>query len=80
MTTPDRYGSLISWLLEGDPSIRYQTLRDLVPTPEAMLKRERERILHEEQNTLRALRILAWWETASRHPSTPMTDRLPDLI
>jgi hypothetical protein len=34
----------IDWLLEGDPSIRWQTMRDLVGAPETVFERERDRI------------------------------------
>lgn len=37
----------ITWLLQGDPSIRYQTLRDLVHADEKVIARERENILKE---------------------------------
>jgi len=35
---------IIKWLLEGDPVIRYQTLRDLTDVPEAEIRIERNRI------------------------------------
>lgn len=35
----------VSWLMEGDPSIRYQTLRDLLDAPGEETGRERSRIL-----------------------------------
>ena len=34
----------IDWLLEGDPSIRWQTLRDLVRAPKATVVRERKKV------------------------------------
>ena len=40
-----RYNKQIKWLLEGDPSIRYQTLRDLVNADETEISKERQRIL-----------------------------------
>jgi len=37
----------IDWLLEGDPAIRYQTMRDLVKTDPDDIKKEQENILKE---------------------------------
>src|SRR5262245_11741641 len=34
----------IEWLLEGDPSIRWQTMRDLLGAPEAAFERERGKV------------------------------------
>jgi hypothetical protein len=34
----------IRWLLDGDPAIRWQTLRDLVGAPQATIERERRRV------------------------------------
>ena len=45
----------IRWLLEGDPSIRWQTLRDMAGA------RERSGA-PSHWNTLRALRVIRWWE------------------
>ncbi len=39
--TADR---VIQWLLEGDPAIRWQTLRDLIGVREGMVERERRRV------------------------------------
>jgi hypothetical protein len=36
--------STIQWLLEGDPAIRWQTLRDLVNSNQSEVERERERV------------------------------------
>src|SRR5215471_18631955 len=35
---------VIDWLLDGDPSVRWQTLRDLVGKPARAVQRERSRI------------------------------------
>jgi len=43
----EKYKKQIEWLLQGDPSIRYQTLRDLSNADINMVHAERERILHE---------------------------------
>ena len=40
-----KYQRQIAWLLEGDPSIRYQTLRDLVQSNKKDIESERENIL-----------------------------------
>src|SRR5882724_1390572 len=37
----------IPWLLAGDPSIRWQTLRDLLGAAESEVERERSRIAHD---------------------------------
>ena len=34
----------IAWLLEGDPAIRWQTLRDLTDAPEVEWKTERRKV------------------------------------
>jgi hypothetical protein len=34
----------IQWLLDGDPAIRWQTLRDLAGAPERVVEREREKV------------------------------------
>ena len=42
-----RYKKQIDWLLTGDPSIRYQTLRDLINADQQVLNKEQECILNE---------------------------------
>jgi hypothetical protein len=37
----------IQWLLDGDPAIRWQTLRDLVGADERTVKRERQKLLRD---------------------------------
>src|SRR5438128_1135315 len=37
----------IQWLLDGDPAIRWQTLRDLVGAPEPSIQRERRKVASE---------------------------------
>jgi hypothetical protein len=37
----------LGWLLEGDPSIRWQALRDLAGAPPAQVQAERARVAHE---------------------------------
>jgi hypothetical protein len=43
---PARVG-IIEWLMEGDPSIRWQVMRDLEPTPEAVWTAEQRRVASE---------------------------------
>lgn len=43
----EKYKKQIKWLLEGDPSIRYQTFRDLVKANVEDIKIERQRVLNE---------------------------------
>ena len=44
---PSDDGPVIQWLLEGDPAIRWQVLRDLLDAPEAEWLAERARTEHE---------------------------------
>jgi hypothetical protein len=49
MSTPpvsseSRTNPVIQWLLDGDPSIRWQTMRDLLRTDESAFERERRKI------------------------------------
>ena len=37
---------IINWLMEGDPAIRWQTLRDLMDVPEQTWKTEQQRTMH----------------------------------
>jgi hypothetical protein len=39
--------AVLDWLLEGDPAVRWQTLRDLVGAPAASVRRERARVAAE---------------------------------
>ena len=50
----------VQWLLEGDPAIRWQTLRDLAGATESAVERERKKIARE-----------GWGERllAKQHPS-----------
>jgi len=45
MTFQDKYKNQIRWLLQGDPAIRYQTLRDLVAANPEEINHERNEIL-----------------------------------
>jgi hypothetical protein len=47
MDFQEKYKKQIEWLLEGDPSIRYQTLRDLVNANVKDINKERQRVLKE---------------------------------
>jgi hypothetical protein len=42
-----RTDRVIQWLRDGDPAIRWQTLRDLVGAPEATVERERRKVARE---------------------------------
>src|SRR5207248_2035163 len=42
-----RADRVIRWLLDGDPAIRWQVLRDLVETAERTVDRERRRVAHD---------------------------------
>jgi hypothetical protein len=42
-----RRDATIQWLLDGDPAIRWQTLRDLVGAPGNAVERERRRVGHD---------------------------------
>ncbi len=44
MTLKQQADATIQWLLDGDPAIRWQTLRDLVGAPEQTVKRERRKV------------------------------------
>src|SRR5438034_4318097 len=44
VTSGPRTNSVIQWLLDGDPAIRWQALRDLVGAAEASVERERRRV------------------------------------
>ena len=46
MATPAR-DTTIKWLLDGDPSIRWQTLRDLLAAPQRSVERERRNVSRE---------------------------------
>jgi len=47
MDFQEKYNKQIEWLLEGDPSIRYQTLRDLLNANVNAINKERSRVLKE---------------------------------
>jgi len=46
-TVPDEAGdgAVVEWLLEGDPAIRWQAMRDLLEEPASIWEAERERVL-----------------------------------
>jgi hypothetical protein len=44
VTTGLRTDTAIQWLLDGDPAIRWQTLRDLVGAGKSAVERERRRV------------------------------------
>lgn len=59
--------SVILWLLDSDPSIRWQVMQDLIGAPADEVTAERARVATEGEgqpsrwNTLRALRVLDWY-------------------
>jgi len=44
MTSPPQTDQVTDWLLDGDPAIRWQSLRDLVGAPARTVERERQKI------------------------------------
>jgi hypothetical protein len=44
VTTQTALDPVLQWLLEGDPAIRWQTLRDLARATEGVVERERKRV------------------------------------
>jgi hypothetical protein len=60
------------WLLDSDPAIRWQVMRDLTEEPANAVAAECSRVApkHSRWIALRALRVLRWAE-ASRRPSMP---------
>jgi hypothetical protein len=51
--------SVVEWLLESDPAIRWQVMRGLTDEPEEEVAAERADE-PSRWNTLRALRVLNW--------------------
>ena len=47
LNSKPRPDKAIQWLLDGDPAIRWQTLRDLVGAPEPSVERERSKVARE---------------------------------
>ena len=45
--TAERRQRIVEWLLQGDPAIRWQVMRDLLVTPDAEVSSERQRIAHQ---------------------------------
>src|SRR5881392_312119 len=45
--TPKTEGSVIRWLLDSDPSIRWQVMRDLISSPAEEVAAERARVATE---------------------------------
>ncbi|QQS02224.1 MAG: squalene cyclase [Austwickia sp.] len=45
--TTEQSEAVLSWLLAGDPAIRWQVMRDLADAPEAEWQAERQRVEHE---------------------------------
>ena len=45
MAIPDQDAAVVDWLLEGDPAIRWQVMRDLLDEPAEVWEEERQRTL-----------------------------------
>ena len=43
---PDLDDSILEWLLESDPSIRWQVMWDLIGAPQEQVAAERARVAH----------------------------------
>jgi hypothetical protein len=58
------------WLLDSDPAIRWQVMRDLTEEPANAVAAECSRVApkHSRCITLRALRVLRWAEASRRTP------------
>jgi hypothetical protein len=58
--------TVVDWLLDSDPSVRWQVMRDLTGAPAEEVAAERAQVAAEcrpsRWNTLRALRVLRWYE------------------
>ncbi|HEV3137037.1 MAG TPA: hypothetical protein VGZ26_04020 [Pirellulales bacterium] len=65
-----RPDGVVDWLLDGDPSIRWQTLRDLVGATESTVERERKKIARDGWGA----RLLAKQNTNGRWASGQTTD------
>lgn len=47
MTSRSQPDAVVRWLLDGDPAIRWQALRDFVGAPQRTVERERQRVARE---------------------------------
>jgi hypothetical protein len=70
MRTTPRPDGAIQWLLDGDPAIRWQTLRDLVGAAQRSVERERRRVAREGWGAL----LLARQDPDGRWASGQTTD------
>ena len=54
--------NVMKWLLDSDPAIRWQVMRDLTDQDERVVTAERSRVAGKRShwNTLHALRVLKW--------------------
>jgi hypothetical protein len=74
--------AVVRWLLDGDPSIRWQVMRDLAHEPDAAVAAERSRVASEGWGA----RLLALqspeghWNDDTRHGWMPTTDALKLLM
>lgn len=58
MTSRPRTDGVIQWLFDGDPSIRWQILRDLVGAGERTVERERRNVARDEGNAFLLRRLI----------------------
>jgi hypothetical protein len=58
--------TVIEWMLDSDPSVRWQVMRDLTDAPAEQAAAERARVGTEGAGArllaLRALRVLRWYD------------------
>ena len=64
-STPQREKA-IRWLLDGDPAIRWQTLRDLVGATQRSVERERSKVAHKQQSEGEEVVKGSWQRQLSR--------------
>jgi len=57
------------WLLDSDPSIRWQVMRDLTNEPADVVAAERAKVATEGCGA-RLLALLRWWEESRRTVSS----------
>src|SRR6266567_7419782 len=70
MTSGPRTDSAIQWLLDGDPAIRWQALRDLVGVTEPTVERERRKVARDGWGA----RLLARQDPKGKWASGQTTD------
>jgi len=64
--------NVIDWLLDSDPAIRWQVMRDLTDAPADVVAAERAKVATDQPSrwtTLHALRVLRWAAGAGGSPA-----------